>query len=115
MNVTLYMESYCPYCKNFVSKELKNLMAAPGLKDMVDLHLEPGVYAQSKKDKKTGRTKWSCLHGATIFSSPATCHGNTNGLYTGHKECELDRLQLCVLNPLFGRTQSMSWHWTALF
>ena len=65
INITLYIESYCPFCKKFVKKDLKKLMDSD-LKDMVDVHLEPGVFAQKTKNKK-GKMKWSCLHGETVL------------------------------------------------
>jgi len=74
LNLTLYMESFCPFCKKFVKGQLKDLFdQAPELLDKIDLHIEPGVFANQAKDGN-----WTCLH--------------------GDKECHLDRFELCVLH-----------------
>ena len=117
--MTLYMESFCPFCKKFVKGQLKDLFdQAPGpplndnmpcrtgyrvasqmlpsfrhmrrtqhsvalvtsrparaaiseLLDKIDLHIEPGVFANQAKDGN-----WTCLH--------------------GDKECHLDRFEVPV-------------------
>lgn len=82
VSVVLDYESLCPYCEDFMTTTLKDVLATPDMADIIDLKLV--AYGNTKQNDDGSFT---CQHGVG--------------------ECESDALQLCVQYKLSGDINSI--------
>jgi interferon gamma-inducible protein 30 len=74
LNVTLYEESLCPDCMDFLVNQIAPYWTAPGAQDMMTLNIVPYGNAH------TSGTTVTCQH--------------------GENECDGNRYELCAINQL---------------
>lgn len=76
ISITLYYESYCPGCEDFIINQIAPTLQAPGLKEIINLRLVP--YGNAHEYEQEGKYVFQCQHGP--------------------KECEGNMLEQCVLH-----------------
>ena len=62
VQIDLYDESLCPYCREFVTGELKKAINTPNISLIADINIWP--YGNAKETKAGGSYNYTCQHGA---------------------------------------------------